>query len=315
VRISVQTIDARDMRCLWSEAFDRDMTDIFELQEEIARLISARIATELGIAEQRRAARQIRKNLGVWEIYQLGSIEFYRFTAESNRRCQRLMRQAIQQDPNFGSAYARLAYAMILEMVYFDGERDVARLDEALSLAQLGVVHDDQDAGTFFSLGRVRLARCEYQLAIEALDEALRLNPCFALSYCGLGDSLTYEGRIEEAIGQFQTAIDLSPHDPFRWAFMSYRSLAHLFGGEFEEATAWARRATQVPNAHFWAAANLVSALGHLGDRSQAREAVMELLQMRPDFTRNFAKGRLFYVKNPEQLEIFLEGLKRAGIH
>ncbi|WP_157999680.1 winged helix-turn-helix domain-containing tetratricopeptide repeat protein [Allomesorhizobium alhagi] len=314
VRITVQLIDTRDMRCLWSEAFDRDMTDIFELQEEIARLVSARLATELGIAEQQRAARQTRKNLGAWELYQLGSIEFYRFTGESNRRCQRLMRQAIQQDPEFGSPYARLAYAMILEMVYFDGERDEARLDEALNLALRGLDHDDQDANSLFALGRVRLARCEYELAIDALDEALRLNPCLALSHCGLGDSLAYEGRIEEAIGRFQTAIELSPHDPFRWAFMSYRSLAHLFGGEFQEAASWARRATQVPNAHYWANANLVSALGHLGDRRQADEAISALLRMRPDFTRRFAAERLFYVKNPEQLEVFLEGLKRAGI-
>jgi Flp pilus assembly protein TadD len=102
---------------------------------------------------------------------------------------------------------------------------------------------------------------------------------------------------------------------------MTYRSLAHLFGGEFQEAASWARRATQVPNAHYLANANLVSALGHLGDRRQAEEAISALLRMRPDFTRRFAAERLFYVKNPnqlrknpDQLKIFLEGLRRAGI-
>jgi TolB-like protein len=314
VRAAAQTIDARDMRCIWSEHFDRVMTDIFELQEEIARLISARVATELGITEQQRAARQPRKNLGTWELYQLGSLEFYRFTGDSNRRCQRLLRQALQQDPTFGSSYARLAYAMILEMVYFDGERNRARMDEALDLALRGVACDDQDAGTLFALGRVRLARCEYELAIDALEEALRLNPCLALSYCGLGDSLTCEGRLEAAIGQFQAAIELSPHDPFRWAFMSYRSLAHLFGGEFDEAAHWARRATQVPNAHFWADANLVSALGHLGDAQQASTAVEALKRARPDFCSRFARERLFYIKDPAQIDIVIEGLRRAGI-
>lgn len=313
VRVAVQTIDARDMRCLWSESFDRDMTDIFELQEEIAWLVSARVATELGITEQQRAARQPRKNLGSWELYQLASMEFYRFTGESNRRCQRLLRQAIRADPRFGAPYARLAYAMILEMVYFDGERDRARLDEALDLSRHGVACDDQDANGLFALGRVRLARCEYELAIDALEEALRLNPCLALAHCGLGDSLAYEGRLDEAIGRFQAAIDLSPHDPFRWAFMSYRSLAHLFGGEFDEAAHWARRATQVPNAHFWAHANLVSALGQLGDQ-QAFKAVERLKRARPDFTRGLARERLFYVKDFAQLDIFLEGLRRAGI-
>lgn len=313
VRVSIQTIDARDMRCIWSESFDRDMTDIFELQEEIARLVSARVGTELGITEQQRAARQPRKNLGAWELYQLGSIEFYRFSGDSNRRCQRLLRQAIHEDPAFGAPYARLAYAMILEMIYFDGERDQARMDEALDLAHRGAACDDQDANALFALGRVRLARCEYDLAIDALEEALRLNPGLALCHCGLGDSLAYEGRLDEAIERFQAAIDLSPHDPFRWAFMSYRALAHLFGGEFEEAAHWARRATQVPNAHFWAHANLVSALGHLGDQ-QATEAVETLKRARPDFSRSFARERLFYIKDPAQLDLFLEGLQRAGV-
>lgn len=314
VRTSVQAIDARDMRCIWSEAFDRDMTDIFELQEEISRLVSARIATELGLSEQARAARQPRKNLGAWELYQLGSIEFCRFTGESNRRAQRLMRQAIRQDPGFGSPYARLAYAMVLEMVYFEGDLDRCRMDEALELALRGVDCDDQDAGTFFSLGRVRLARREYELAIDALEEALRLNPSLALCHCGLGDSLAYEGRIEEAIGRFRIAIDLSPHDPFRWAFMSYRALAHLFGEQHEEAARWARRASQVANAHYWARANLVAALGHLGDRRQTADAVEALLRACPGFSRGFAEQRLFYVKKPDQLAIFLEGLHRAGI-
>ncbi|SEM28201.1 TolB amino-terminal domain-containing protein [Roseovarius azorensis] len=314
VRVAVQTIDTRDMRCLWSECFDRDMTDIFELQDEIARLVSARVATELGITEQQRAARQPRKNLGAWELYQLGSIEFYRFTGESNRRCQRLLRQAIQEDADFGAPYARLAYAMILEMVYFDGERVRARMDEALNLALRGVDCDDQDANTHFALGRVRLARCEYESAIDALEEALQLNPCLALCHCGLGDSFAYEGRLEEAISRFQTAIDLSPHDPFRWAFMSYRSLAHLFGRKFDEAAHWARRATQVPNAHFWAHANLVSALGHLSDGRQLPGAVEDLKRARPDFSRSFARERLFYIKDPAQLDIFLEGLRLAGI-
>ncbi|WP_169728807.1 winged helix-turn-helix domain-containing tetratricopeptide repeat protein [Salinarimonas rosea] len=314
VRISVQTADARDMRCIWSESFDRDMADIFALQDEISRLVSARIATELGVTEQERAAREPRKNRGAWEIYQLGSLEFYRFTAESNRRCQRLMRQAIEQDPAFGSAYARLAYAVVLEMVYFEGERHRARLDEALDLARRGVDCDDQDAATFFVLGRVRLARCEYELAMDALEEALRLDPCLALAHCGMGDSLAYEGRLDEAIERFETAIELSPHDPFRWAFMSYRSLAHLFDGAFEDAARWARRATQLPNAHYWANANLVAALGHCEAGRQAEEAVQALSRMRPGFSRRLARDRLFYVKDGDQIEAFLEGLRKAGV-
>lgn len=314
VRTTMQATDTRTMRCIWSEGFDREMRDIFELQEEISGLVSSRIATELGIEEQKKAARVPHANLGAWELYQLGSAEFYRFTPESNRRCQELMRQAIREDPAFADPHSRLAYAMILEMVYFEGPIDAGRMDEAVRLAEQGVALDDQDANTFFSLGRVRLARREYNLAIDALEHAITLNPCHALSHCGLGDSLAYEERFDEALHQFDHAIALSPHDPFRWAFMSYRSLAHLFAGQFKESALWARRASQVPNAHYWARAHLVSALGHLGDAEQASTDSNLLLKTRPGFSRNFAEERLFFVKKRNQLETFLEGLGRAGI-
>ncbi|MCC5980038.1 MAG: winged helix-turn-helix domain-containing protein [Salinarimonas sp.] len=314
VRVTAQAVDAASMRCLWSESFDREMRDIFDLQEEISRLVAARIATELGITEQKRAARVPRRNLGSWELYQLGSAEFYRFTPESNKRCNELMRQAIRLDPDFAEPYSRLAYAIILEAVYFEGPVDAGRLDEALALAREGMARDDQDANAYFALGRVHLARCEYEAAIESLQTAVALNPCHALSYCGLGDSLAYEGEIETALKMFDKAIALGPHDPFRWAFMSYRALAHLFDGQFEEAAKWARRATNVPNAHYWAQANLVSALGHLGHRDQLDSAMPPLVAARPGFSRAFARDRLFYVKQPAQLEAFLEGLARAGI-
>lgn len=314
VRITVRASEARTMRCLWSERFDREMRDIFALQEEISGLVASRLATELGIAEQRRAARAPRENLGAWELYQLGSAEFYRFTKASNRRCQELMRRAIEHDRDFAAAYARLAYAMVLELVYFERPQEAARLDEALRLAETGVASDDQDANGFFALGRVRLVRREYDRAIDALEQALALNSCHALSWCGLGDSLAYEGRIAEALDHFDRAIALSPHDPFRWAFMSYRALAHLFAGQFDQAALWARSASQVPNAHYWARAKLVSALGHLDAGREAEAEAEALMAARPGFSRAFAEERLFFVKRRDQLAAFLDGLERAGI-
>jgi tetratricopeptide (TPR) repeat protein len=163
-------------------------------------------------------------------------------------------------------------------------------------------------------LGRVHLARCEYEQAIDALEYALELNPCLAQIYCGLGDSLAYEGRLDEAIEQFDIAIRLSPHDPFRWGFYAYRSLAHLFRGEFREAVLWARKAIQVPNVQYWARAHLVAALGHLGDTEQAKGAVRDLLQVKPEFSVAFARKHLFYLKRADQMEIYITGLKKAGL-
>jgi tetratricopeptide (TPR) repeat protein len=199
-------------------------------------------------------------------------------------------------------------------MVYFEAEPNDERLNEAVALARKAIALDDQDGLLRFMHGRALLARKAYGDALAELEAAVELNPCLAISYCGLGDSLACEGRISEAIPYFQRAIDLSPYDPLRWAFYSYGALAHIFAREFEPASEWARRATRVPNAHYWAFANRVSALGHLGHAEELRAAVGELLQSNPCFSCSFARRRLFYVKDPGQLELYLEGLRRAGM-
>ncbi len=313
-RITVQVVDAQTEHSVWSERFDRDVVDIFDLQDEITEMVTARIEAELGLTEQRKAERRPRKNLGAWDLYQLGAAEFYKFTPESNLKSQELLRQAAEMDPDFASAHSRLAYAIVLSMVYFDAAPDTARLDEALSAAKRAIELDDQDANGYFTIGRVHLARREYDQAIKALEYALELNPCLAQTYCGLGDSLAYEGRLDEAIEQFEIAVRLSPHDPFRWGFYSYRSLAHLFGGEFEDAVSWARKAVQVPNAQYWAKAHLVAALGHLGDQDQVESAVDDLRRTKPEFSLDFARERLFYLKRSDQIETYIDGLRKAGI-
>jgi len=313
-RISVQVVDASSEQSVWSERFDRDVVDIFDLQDEITELVAARIEAELGLTEQRKAKGRPRKNLGAWDLYHLGVAEFYKFTRQANLRSQELLRQSLELDPDFASAHSRLAYAIVLSMVYFDAKPDAARMNEALVAAKRAIELDDQDANSYFTIGRVHLARCEYDLAIDALEHSIWLNPSLAVTYCGLGDSLAYEGRLDEAIEQFEIAIRLSPHDPFRWAFYSYRSLAHLFRGEFADAVSWARKATQVPNAQYWARAHLVAALGHLGDKNQAGNAVNDLMREKPEFSLSFAKEHLFYLKQPGQIEAYIEGLREAGL-
>lgn len=313
-RITVQVVEAATEHSVWSERFDRNMTDVFELQDEVSDLVAARIEAELGLAEQRKAMKRPRKNLGAWDLYQLGAAEFYKFTQESNRKAQELLRESIKLDPEFAGAHSRLAYAIILSMVYFDASPDPAVMDEALAVAKRAIELDDQEANSYFTLGRVHLARREYDLAIEALQCAVELNPSLAVSYCGLGDSFAYEGRLDEAIEQFEIAIKLSPHDPFRWAFYSYRSLAHLFRGEYDQAALWARNAVRIPNAQYWAWAHLVAALGHLGDLAQASSVLRELLEKKPGFTVEFAKEHLFYLKRSDQLDAYLQGLRKAGV-
>jgi TolB-like protein/Tfp pilus assembly protein PilF len=314
LRIRARLIEADDGRQMWAERYDRTLEDVFEVQDEISAAIAARIEPEVGSIERLRAERKSPEALRAWDFFHLGMKHFYKSTAEDNEEAQRLLRHAIGLDPTLAQAHAWLSYAIVLSMIYFDVDPDDQRLNAAVMLAKKGVELDDQDAMTHFGYGRALLARKGYEDALAELESAAELNPTLAIAYCGLGDSLAYEGRLEEAIPYFEKAISLSPYDPHRWAFYSYRALAHLLAGQFGQAIDWAQKATRVPNCHYWPFAHRVSALGHLQQIDAMRAAKAELLQRKPEFSCAFARRRLFFVKNPAHLELYVEGLLKAGI-
>jgi TolB-like protein/Tfp pilus assembly protein PilF len=314
VRITAQLIDAGTGSHIWAERYDRDLDDIFAVQDEITETIVGRVEPELGMVERQRVAHKPRSNLKAWDCYHLGVANFYKFSADANRRAQELFKKSSELDPAFGDAYAWWAYATVLGMVYFDDEPDQDILDQALQSALKAVEIDDRNAVFYMLLARVRLARCEYEPALAELQTAINLNPTFAAAYCGLGDSLAYEGRLDESIPLFEKAIRLSPHDPQRWAFYSYGALSFIFNSEFEQAVTWAKNALQVPNCQYWANAHLTAALAHLDRSAEASDAVAQLLAKKADFSCAFAKKKLFYIKRPEQLDLYLDGLRKAGV-
>jgi tetratricopeptide (TPR) repeat protein len=200
-------------------------------------------------------------------------------------------------------------------MVYFDAEPGEQDLNHALDAAKQAVLLDDRDAVAHFALGRAYVVRQQYDAALEELETSISLNPNLAQAHCGLGDALTYSERLDDALRHFDEAIRLSPRDPYRWGFMNYRSIAHLFRGEYEEAAKWAKKALGVPIAQYVANANLVAALGHLDCPEETRAAVEELFRKKPEFSCRFAKKHhLFYIKSEEQKERYVNGLRRAGI-
>ena len=266
------------------------------------------------MAEQRRVTRKSGDALEAWDYFRLGTKSFYAASAEANRDAQRLFRRAIELDPELAQAYGFLSYAIVLSMVYFDVDPTDARLADAVELGRKAVELDERDALCRFMYGRALIAARRYNEALDELETARDINPNLAVVHCGLGDSLAYEGRIGEAIPFFETAIGLSPHDPMRWAFLSYRALAHTLAGEFEEAAKWAYKATRVPNCHYWPFSHRVVALAHEGKTNELKAAVAELLQRKPDFSRTMAERRLFYIKDPKQLALYMDGLRKAGL-
>jgi TolB-like protein/Flp pilus assembly protein TadD len=314
IRVTAQLVETEGGGHIWADRYDRNIEDMFSMQDDITAAIAARVEPEIGTAERVRSEHKPPQTLHAWDFFRLGTMHFYKSTIEHNREAQRLLRRAIELDPGLAQAYGFLAYALVLSMVYFDAEPTEELLTEAVTIGRKGVELDEQDALVRFMYGRALLARKDYADALAELASAIDLNPNLAVVYCGLGDSLAYEGRFGEAIPHFERAINISPYDPQRWAFYSYRALAHLLAREFELAAEWAQKAIRIPNSHHWPLAHRVAALGHLQDQEASQAALAELLQRQPEFSCRLARKRLFYVKDPAHLDIYIEGLRKAGV-
>ncbi|HVR35371.1 MAG TPA: winged helix-turn-helix domain-containing protein [Methylomirabilota bacterium] len=314
IRVTAQLVDAVSGIQIWSDRYDRELADVFAVQDEITERITARLEPEIGTAERHKVAASGSRDLHAWEFYHLGVAQFFKFTPEGNREAQRLLARSRELDPNFGEAHAWWAYAVVLGMVYWDTEPAAPLLDQALAAAQRALEIDDRNAVFYALKARVQLARREYRSAVAENEVAISLNPTLAAAYCGLGDSLAYEGRYDEAIKRFEKAIELSPNDPQRWAFLTYGALALIFKRDFETALKWADRASVIPNCQYWTTAHRGVALAHLGRSREARKVVRTLLKENPDFSIVFARRKLFYLKRPEQLKLYLDGLVLAGV-
>lgn len=314
VRVTAHLVESESGRLIWADHYDEDLESIFDVLDAMTGMITSSIEPRIGTAERRRAERKTPSSFRAWDLFHLGTKHLYKATPQDNLEAQRLLRRAIEHDTGLAPAYAHLSYAILLSMLYFDADPDQGRLREAWTLARKGIELDEEDALIRFVYGRVLLARRNYADALEELRQAVEMNPALAVGYCGVGDSLAYDGRFDEAMPYFQKAIDLSPHDPQRWAFCAYRALAHLFARQFEESLEWSGKAIRVPNCHYWPYSHRVSALGHLQCPDELAPAIETLFERKPDFTREVARKRLFYIRNEAQTELYLEGLRMAGI-
>lgn len=314
VRVNVGLADTSSGMQIWSDRYDREIDDIFAVQDDITEKITARLEPEIGFAERNKAVQTRNPDLQAWDCYHLGVYHFYQFTGEGNLEAQRLLKHSQLLDERFGEAYAWWAYAVVLGMVYWDTPPTQELLDAALSACDTALSLDPNNAVFYALRARVLLARREYERAIAENQRAIRLNSSLAAAHCGLGDSLAYEGRYKESIVSFEHAIALSPNDPQLWAFYSYGALAKIFSGDFEGAIAWAEEATLIPNCQYWAYSHIAVANAYLNDIQTAQKALAKVKQQVKNFSLEFVREKMFFLKEQEQIACYLEGLKTAGL-
>jgi adenylate cyclase len=313
IRVTAQLIDAPTRKHVWAERYDRELDDIFELQDEITRTIVAAIEPELGGVERDRAHRTPPDNLDAWGLYQRGLWHVYRFTAKDNAKARALFERATVADPNFALAFAGLSFTYFSNaFLGYDRDRDRYR-DMALEAARRSVALDDRDEAARLALGRAYLIRGEHDRAIAEFETVIELNPNYAQAHYNLGWALLLAGRHEEALPCLGKAERLSPHDPLLFAFCIMSSLALYHIGDFDRALEEARRSSRQSNAHANSRAVVVAILGRLGQVEEARSELALLLAERPDYTRHEFVASFPY-RRPEDMSWLLEGLAAAGM-
>jgi TolB-like protein/Flp pilus assembly protein TadD len=313
VRITAQLIDAVDDAHLWAERYDRDLEDIFAVQDEVTRAIVTTIEPTLAETERQRARRKPPESLDVWEAYQRGLWHLYQLTADGLAQGIVFLQRAIENDPDFAPAHAGVALAFYYKVILgFSGERE-RDLDQAREAGNRAVLLDASDCFAHMALGRTCTVRGEHDAAVRHCDRAIRLNPSYSWAHFGRAHSLWMSGRAEEALPSNAEAMRLSPHDPLLWAFLASRSLALTMLGRCEEALDWARRALELPNATLYASVAELAALGILGRDDEAAAALARARRFKPDVTRKFI-DLVLPITDPGYHARFIEGLRKAGV-
>ncbi len=314
VRISAELIDATTGRNVWAEHYDREIEDIFELQDEMTQTIVAAVEPELGAFEREQALRKPPQSLDAWETYQRGLWHMWSFTKNDNAKALPLLQRARELDPNFAAAYAYEGYSHFLNVMLGYTDAPGESIAAALAAANKAATLDDKDPAAYLTLGRVHMMRGEHDTSIAALERALSLNPSFAPAYFGLGFALALDGQLDQALAALEKAVRLNPRDPLIWAVKSLRSLIYCLLRQFEAAAMSARQSMREPRAAgYWPYAVLASALGNLGQIEEASAVVNEALQIKPDLSLSYLEKTL-PTKQPGGLQPYLDGLCRAGL-
>jgi adenylate cyclase len=315
VRIAAQLIDAVTGAHRWGERYDRELHDVFAVQDEVARAIVAILAAHVKRAETERA---LLKPPAAWEAYEnyLRAEAFFphysRRTKASLYEARRLLEQSLAIDPGYARAAARLSWTYLdaYSQPYDSDYLSPAALDRALELAETAVHLDPRLPQARAQLGQVLLYKRQHDAAIAEFERALGLNPYFIDDRHAL--ALTYAGQPARAIEVLEANMRLDPFQPLTNS-IGWLGLANYSLKRYGEAVRLFRECvSRLPNLQ-WPHLLLAGAYAQAGQLEEARREAAEVLRINPGFTIERHK-RLFVYKDPKDAEHRLDGLRKAGL-
>jgi TolB-like protein/Tfp pilus assembly protein PilF len=312
VRITVQLNDAVTGSQIWAERYDRELADVFAMQDEITAAIVASIEPQLYAAESFRSRRKPTDSLDAWELVMRALSHYWRVTQHDSATAHDLLEQAIAIDPHYGQALGVLgaSHAFSAYMGWADRATASARAEAAATAA---VQADGEDPWAHHALGCVHLVARRWDDALAEFDLALSLNPNFALAQGYRGVVLSVCGRCEEAIASTGRALRLSPWDPFAALYNGAAAFAHFVARDYAEAMRLARDALRHRGDFVGAHRVLTAAAGMAGDAQAAAAALTELRRVVPNISLAWLATNI-PIRDPADMDHYLEGFRRAGL-
>ena len=282
IRVGVELVDARDGHQLWSERYERELSDIFEMQDEITDSIGRSLGPVLSRSEMRRAMRVPPRDLDAWECVHRGLWHLTQITRKDNVAARKWARRALQLQPGSAGAYTLIAFSHQYDVTYqwSDSQEESTRL--AVQTAGKAVALDNDDPMALSALGYARLLAGEREHAIAVLERAIELNPSSALGHWALGSALSLTRRPDEGIPLIRKAMQLSPKDLLMHEFIFGIGAAHFVAGRYEQAASFARESLEARPKQAGACRLLAASLGHLGRSEEAHDAVQDMMQLVP---------------------------------
>jgi TolB-like protein/class 3 adenylate cyclase/cytochrome c-type biogenesis protein CcmH/NrfG len=312
LRVTAQLIDATSGKHLWAERFDRELRDIFAVQDEITRTIAATLEENIDLVERKRATTKPVENLKAYELVMRGRAAWMTWTKEGNEESKRLAEKALELDADYSEAYVRLAWAHING--YRWGWSDTHSREDSLALA-LETARKAIELDPFSHRARWVLANATMQSgdldrAIAEYDRAIELNPNSARVLVDSAEPLVYLGRAQDAISRIKAAIRLNPRHP-DW-YLWNLGWAQYYAELYVDALASLRKMNKMPNN---ARRTLASALVRLGRLEEARAVIAEFRKNAPEYTlEEFKRATEGKFKNQADLDRALDDLRTAGL-
>ncbi|MGY8666416.1 winged helix-turn-helix domain-containing tetratricopeptide repeat protein [Bradyrhizobium sp. UFLA05-109] len=312
VRITAQLNDVATGSHLWGERYDRELANVFAVQDEITEAIVAAIEPQLYAAENFRAQHKPPDSMDAWDLLMRALSHYWRVTRQDHVVAQALLEKAIALDPNYGKALGLLgtSYMFTAHMGWMDMAAAVPIAERA---ALAAIRADDEDPWAHNALGHVHLFARRFEDSLAEFETALRLNPSFALAQGYHGLALSYCGRWQDADEAARRAIRLSPRDPYTPVYFGIAAYARFLGGDYEEAIRLAHEALRQRSDFVGAHRVLTSAAGMAGHADLARSALRELRRAQPNVSLAWI-AEFMPIQFATDRNRYLEGFRRAGL-